>query len=289
MSLPRVFVLGAGRAGRGLAAALRTALVEVAALHGRRPEPDASHPVTAGDVAPYLANADVALIAVRDAQLDDAVAELLAARPPAKLIMLHASGGIEPAAYRSARRQGHPCGTFHPLLPLAEPGDAARLFRGAWIGIDGDPAAREVSARLATALGARTLEIPENRALYHAGAVLASNFPGVLASVAAEAMRSAGVDEKSAMSASRSLLLAAADNLRTRDPADVITGPVARGDAETVRAHLQALAPEPALLSAYRALTHYAIGLARARGLHDDKLVEIEKLVDDTAQTAQPH
>ena len=68
MTAPRVFVLGAGRAGRGLAAALRTALVEVTALHGRRFEPDALQPVTAGDISPYITTANVALIAVRDAQ-----------------------------------------------------------------------------------------------------------------------------------------------------------------------------------------------------------------------------
>ena len=98
MTQPRVFVLGAGRAGRGLAAALRSAGVPLAGLHGRRAEPDAAQPVTAGDVALYLPNADVELIAVRDGQIDDAVREVLAARPPASLILLHASGSVEPAA-----------------------------------------------------------------------------------------------------------------------------------------------------------------------------------------------
>lgn len=278
-----MFVLGAGRAGRGLAAALRNALVEVTALHGRRPEPDAEHPVTAGDVSPYLANADVALIAVRDSQLDAAVEELLAAHPPSGLVMLHASGGVEPAAYREARRGGHPCGTFHPLLPLADPGEAARLFRGAWVGIDGDPAARGASKALAKALGARTLDIPANRALYHVGAVLASNFLGVLASVAARAMGEAGVEEESAVSASRSLLLAAADNLRVRQAAEVITGPIARGDEATVKAHLEAVAPHSDLDRVYRTLSRQALALARERGVPDEKLANIARLLGDAS------
>jgi predicted short-subunit dehydrogenase-like oxidoreductase (DUF2520 family) len=285
VTLPRVFVLGAGRAGRGLAAALRAAAVPLAGLHGRRAEPDAAPPVSAGDVAPHLAGADVALIAVRDGQIDDAVRELLAARPASTLVMLHASGGIEPAAYREARAHGHPCGTFHPLLPLADPAHAARLFRGAWVGVDGDIAARAVSAQLAAALGAHTLEIPADRALYHAGAVLASNFLGVLGAIAADAMRGAGVQADEANAATRSLLLAAADNLGTRDARDVITGPIARGDADTVRAHLRALAPHPSLEGTYRALSRHALALARSRQVPDDALREIQQLLDAPVAT----
>jgi predicted short-subunit dehydrogenase-like oxidoreductase (DUF2520 family) len=280
VSLPRVFVLGAGRAGRGLTAALRAAGVPIAALHGRRAEPDASPPISSGSVAPHLANADVALIAVRDAQIDDAVRELVVARPPATLVMLQASGGTEPDAYREARERGHPCGTFHPLLPLADLHEAGRLFRGAWIGIDGDGGARAVSERLAAALGAHTLDVPSNRALYHAGAVLASNFLGVLASVAAEAMQAAGVPAEQANAATRSLLLAAADNMRTRDAAEVITGPIARGDTRTVRAHVEALAPHPRLEEIYRALSRHAIELTRARGVPDETLGSIERLLE---------
>lgn len=285
MTVPRVFVLGAGRAGRGLASAFRAAGVTIAGLHGRRAESGATPPISAGDVAAYLERADVVIIAVRDAQIDDAVREVLAARPPAALILLQASGGVEPGAYREARGLGHACGTFHPLLPLAEPRDAARLFRGAWVGIDGDGPARAMSERLAANLGARTLEIPLDRALYHAGAVLASNFLGVLAAIAAEAMHAAGVPSLEANAATRSLLLAAADNLRTRDAADVITGPIARGDARTVRAHLQALAPHPALDETYRALSRHALALARTRGVPDHKLVEIERLIGDAETT----
>ena len=279
MTLPRVFVLGAGRAGRGLAAALRAAGVPLAGLHGRRADPTAPLPITAGDLAPHLAGADVALVAVRDAQIDGAVRELLAAHPAPALALLHASGGTEPIAYREARASGHPCGTFHPLLPLADPDDAARLFHGAWVGVDGDPRARDVSDRLAGALGARTLEIPSNRALYHAAAVLASNFLGVLGAIAAEAMHAAGVPTGESTAATRSLLLAAADNLRTRDAADVITGPIARGDADTVRAHLAALAPHPRLDTIYRALSRQALLLARTRGVPDDSLGAIERLI----------
>jgi predicted short-subunit dehydrogenase-like oxidoreductase (DUF2520 family) len=196
------------------------------------------------------------------------------------MVILQASGGIEPDAYREARGRGHACGTFHPLLPLADPHDAARLFRGAWVGIDGDGAARARAEGLAAALDAYTLEIPRNRALYHAGAVLASNFVGVLSALGAKAMHEAGVDADAARAATHALTMAAAENLRTGDPGRVITGPIARGDVATVRAHLEALSPHPGIAEAYRALSRQAIELARGRGMPDDVLLQLEHLLD---------
>ena len=280
--LPRVFVLGAGRAGRGLALAFQRAGVPVAGLHGRTPAPDWIVPVTSGRLPEALAGASVVLIAVRDAQLDDAIRELLAASLPA--ILLQASGGIEPAAYAEARAQGVACGTFHPLLPLADPELAPERLRGAYIGIDGDLPAREAASRIADELEAHTLGIPPGRrALYHAGAVIASNFVGVLLELAAETMRVAGVPPDEARGATRALLLAAAENLRDADAAHALTGPVARGDTRTVQAHLEALAVHPDIAEVYRVLTRQAIAIARQRGAPDEVLAELDRLVRHAA------
>jgi predicted short-subunit dehydrogenase-like oxidoreductase (DUF2520 family) len=277
---PRVFVLGAGRAGRGLAVAFQHAGVAVTGLHGRRAAPEWRVPVTAGPIPDALRSADVVLIAVRDRQLDDAIREVLDAAPGRDAVLLQASGGTEPVAYRVARAQGIPCGSFHPLLPLADPDLAPRRLEGAYIGVDGDPRAREAAEWLAAAVRARTLEIPAGeRALYHAGAVIASNFVGVLLELAGETMRVAGVAPDAARGATRALLLAAAENLREADPAHALTGPVARGDVHTVRAHLEALAPHPEIAAVYRALSRRAVGLARAGGTPAEALEAIERLL----------
>jgi predicted short-subunit dehydrogenase-like oxidoreductase (DUF2520 family) len=278
--VPRVFVLGAGRAGRGLALAFQRAGVPLVGLHGRRPAPEWVVPVTAGPLPAAIRMADVVLIAVRDAQLDDAIREVLDAGPGASAVLLQASGGTEPGAYRVARAQGIPCGSFHPLLPLADPDLAAERLRGAYVGIDGEPAARTAAARLTAALGAHVLEIPAGqRALYHAGAVIASNFVGVLLELAGETMRVAGVAPGDARGATRSLLLAAAENLRDADPARALTGPVARGDVHTVRAHLAALAAHPQIDAVYRALTRRAVMLARGGGTPAAALDEIDGML----------
>ena len=265
----RVFILGAGRAGRGLARAFSASGLHVLGLHGRRAEPpsDDMPGVSAGTIPPAVRKATVVLVAVRDGQLDGALRELLGAGLSRETVLLHASGASDPAALVEVRAAGHPAGTFHPLLPLADPGAAPRLFRGAWVGIDGDVAARTAARRLAERLGAHALEIPPGeKPRYHAAAVFASNFPTVLAALAVRLLGDAGADREQAWAATRALLAAASANLEGRSPAAALTGPIARGDVETIRSHIAALESESEALDAYVALSRVALDLASERG-----------------------
>jgi predicted short-subunit dehydrogenase-like oxidoreductase (DUF2520 family) len=116
---------------------------------------------------------------------------------------------------------------------------------------------------LAAAVGARTLAIPAGaKPRYHAAAVFASNFPVVLAAIAARLMSDAGVDAEGARGAVECLLALAAANVAGRDPAAALTGPVVRGDAVTIRRHLEALAGDDEAHTAYVALSRAALRMA---------------------------
>ena len=279
----RVFVLGAGRAGRGLARALRASGADVVGLHGTRAEPGGApgaDAVSAGALPASLAAADVVLVTVRDDQLDAALDQLGAAPLAPAAVVLHASGATEPPALERLRAAGRAGGTFHPLVPLADPARAAASLRDAWIGIDGDAPALDAARALARLLGARTVEIPPGgKARYHAAAVFAANFPTVLAALAADLMRDAGIAADASRDAVLSLMRAAVDNLQNRDPARALTGPVARGDVETVRRHLEALAGDEGALAAYRVLSAVALQLAREGGTDERRLERILALL----------
>jgi predicted short-subunit dehydrogenase-like oxidoreductase (DUF2520 family) len=277
-SAARIFVIGAGKAGRALAHAMRVGGVDVVGLHGRQP----AHGITWGEWPATLALANVVLVTVRDAELDGVLGELRSAAALAKgAVLLHASGTAEPPALESLRAVGHPGGTFHPLLPLTDPTRAAQQLHRAWIGIDGDEGARAASRELAAAIGARVLEIPAGaKARYHAAAVIASNFPIVLLALATRVLTSAGVDAEAARAALGTLLTAAAENASALAPSAALTGPVARGDVETVRAHLAALANLPEALEVYRELSKGAIPLAESAGAERGRLDELGRLLD---------
>jgi predicted short-subunit dehydrogenase-like oxidoreductase (DUF2520 family) len=217
---------------------------------------------------------------VRDSQLEDAIEELLDAAADRRLssgtVILHTSAIADPAGLDALRNAGFAGGTFHPLVPFGDPDVAAELLRHAWIGIDGDNVAMNCSRRLAGQLGARTLEIPAGRKpAYHAAAVISSNFPVVLASVATRLLRDIGVPEASAHQAVESLMSGALVNMKQALPDDALTGPVIRGDTETVGKHLRALTTHGDAHEVYRSLSAAAVQIANRRGTDPKKLAAL--------------
>jgi len=280
VSAPAVFILGAGRVGTGLALGLRAAGVTVTGLHGHRTQ-EAPDRITSGALPDAARSAAVILVTVRDAQLEETLAALAREPLAAAAVVLHASGSAEPQSLAALRAAGHPSGTFHPLLPFADPARAAASLRGAWFGLDGDAAARDASRALASALGALTLEIPAGEKVrYHAAAVFASNFPALLMAAGEQLLTGIGLARDEARAALMPLFLAAVENVRSRPTAQALTGPIVRGDVETVRRHLSALTTEPELLALYQALSRAAVSLAREAGADRGKLAEIEAALD---------
>ena len=198
----------------------------------------------------------------------------------ADAVVLHASGSADPPGLAPLRAAGHAAGTFHPLVPLADPARAALLLRGAWIGVEGDPRAVVLARTLATRLGAYVLEIPAGeKPRYHAAAVFAANFPTVLAAIAVRLLAEAGVSRTDGWPAVLALMRAALSNLGDRAPSRALTGPIARGDVETVRHHLEALRADAPALEAYRVLSRAALELAKEGGTEPERLGEIESLL----------
>lgn len=276
----RLFVLGAGRAGRGLTRALREAGFAIVGLHGRRAEAW-DPPITGGPLPPGIAQATIILVAVRDGQIEEAFTELAGAPLDPDAVVLHASGIAEPLG-AALRTRGHAIGTFHPLLPLVDADRAGQALRGAWVGIDGDARAREASRRLAERLGARLLDIPSGgKVRYHAAAVYASNFPVVLAALAERLLTDSGTDAGIAHDAVLSLMAASIENFRGRPPSEALTGPVMRGDVETVRRHLATLATRSDTFGVYVGLSRVAANLAAERGADPERLEQVRALLLD--------
>jgi predicted short-subunit dehydrogenase-like oxidoreductase (DUF2520 family) len=280
----RVFIVGAGQVGKGLFRAFRAAGVDVLGLHSRRPTALAT---SSGHLPATIAEANAVIVAVRDDQLDDALAEVVDAttasgrrRVASGAVIVHTSGGAEPELLSRLGDMQLSGGTFHPLIPFANPERAPELLRKGWIGIDGDDPARATSRRLAGHLGARTLDIPAGmKPIYHAAAVIGSNFPVVLEAVASRLMTDVGIPERSAEQAVHSLIEAAISNTAGARAEDVLTGPVVRGDADIVHRHLQALRHDPDARALYRRLSFAALEIAARRGVDPDKLAEIQRLL----------
>lgn len=266
-----VAIIGAGRAGRALALALVRAGIPVRVCTRRT-----GAPITAGlectpePWADVLAGADVVLLAVPDASITDVARHLAPAGLP-KAVVLHCSGVLDRTALAPLEGRSRGLGSFHPLQTLAGDSDAAERLRAAFVALEGDAAALAAGRELASRLQMRAIEVEASRKpLYHAGAVIMSNYTVVLAAVAERVARAAGIPADAAGRIYLPLLEGTLRNLEALGPVSALTGPIQRGDAATVQRHLAAL--DPASQALYRVMGREALELARAGGLDVHKV-----------------
>jgi predicted short-subunit dehydrogenase-like oxidoreductase (DUF2520 family) len=108
---------------------------------------------------------------------------------------------------------------------------------------------------------------------------MSSNFPVVLASLASEVLHSLGVPERSAQHAVHGLMEAAVSNLADAAPAQALTGPVVRGDTDTIVGHLTALRSNGEARAVYKRLSLAALDLAAQRGVAPDVIEDMRRLL----------
>ncbi|HWN90366.1 MAG TPA: DUF2520 domain-containing protein [Verrucomicrobiae bacterium] len=172
--------------------------------------------------------------------------------PPADLSIVHVSGALGLDALGAL--EGNPRGSFHPLQSFPAP-RGPEAFRGITVAVDATtPTLMRRLRALARVIGAKPRHVgDEDRALYHAAAVYASNFVDVVVAEAVRLLGQIGWSEDEATRALMPLIDGAVANIRRRGVVGALTGPIRRGDAETVKRHLEALSklgPAPPALRA---------------------------------------
>jgi predicted short-subunit dehydrogenase-like oxidoreductase (DUF2520 family) len=272
---PSVFIMGAGIVGTALAARLVRAGIPVIGLHGRQVElTDAARAISGvvgstGEIPAILSESDIIIISVRDERTREVVDRLVnEKRLRPGQVLLHTSGANAAASVLSAARPHvRAVGTLHPLVSFADARVAVEHFSEVAFGIEGDEPAKAYAKRLVRAMGAHAVFLEaENLPLYHAGAVLASNYVVALADVAQRLFVAAGVPQDQALPALIPLLSSVVQNLAQVGLPGALTGPVARGDVSSVEQHLRTLeARAPDVLELYRLVGRDVLRLAREK------------------------
>ena len=231
-------IVGTGRAGGSFAGALTAAGWDVELLSGR-----------SSAVADAASGVDVVLLAVPDG----AVAEVAGRVRPGPAVVAHCAGSLGLGVLGPHQHVA----SIHPLVSLPDPVTGAARLHGAWFAIAGDPAVGEPAAvEIVAAVGGRAVSVrDEQRVAYHAAAAVASNHLVALLGQVERLADEAGVPFEAYLD----LIAGTLDNVARSGAASSLTGPVARGDWDTVRAHLQAI--PPAERPAYLALVEAAARL----------------------------
>lgn len=267
-----VGVVGAGRVGAVLAAALVRAGHRVVAASAvsdaSRARVNALLPGT--PVVPpdeILALADLVLLTVPDDVLPGLVEGLVSAGAvrPGQLIV-HTSGRYGVAVLDEATRRGGLPLALHPVMTFTGRTEDLTRLAGACFGVTAPGPLRPIADALVLEMGGDPQWVDEDkRVLYHAALAGGANHLSTLVNQSVDLLRRCGVAEPERMLAP--LLGAALDNaLRSGDAA--LTGPVARGDAGTIAAHLRELrAVSPDAVGAYVAMARLTADRALAAGL----------------------
>lgn len=228
----RLLIVGPGRAGGSIALAAPDAGHVIAGVISRSGDARFGPPL---ELEAPLPSADLLLIAVGD----EAIAEVAASMAPrvgSVPVAAHLSGFVPTTALRPLADRGVAIGGFHPLQTLPDPESGAAALAGSYAGIGGEGLAFDTLSALANSLGMEWFRLSdEMRPSYHAAAAAAANFVIASLSVAGDLFEQAAVDPKVA----EPLVQRAVANFFEQG-ASALTGPIARGDTQTVRGHLVA-------------------------------------------------
>ncbi len=229
-----------------------------------------------GDLA---SRASRVLIAVSDEAVTP-VAGALAAGGLTSGVALHTCGAFGADALDPLAAAGVSCGSLHPLqtVPTAERG--VQSIPGSVFGVTAEGGALEWALSITERLAGRPVLIaPEARPFYHAAAVMAGNFPAALLAASASLLARTGLDTPAAVAALAPLAEAAVRNVATLGLVEAMTGPLVRGDADTIARHLAALRHTGPEADLYLAACRCLLPLAAAQGTPVLALDAIERLL----------
>lgn len=276
-----IALVGCGKAGTAIALGLKraghriTAVTDVDPAAERRAarrllrRPIAGCQLPTAEPGSAVRGADVVLIATPDAQIRPAY-RLIAASLRRSQTVVHFSGALSSRVLET-RRAAHGSLAMHPVMTF--PGfESGPSLKGCWFALEGNRQGIATGQRLVKALGGKAFVIrARDRPLFHAACVLASNLLDVTIDAALELCAELGLKASAAFRILRPLIDQTVRNIAERGTLQALSGPVERGDVETVRRHLAALRRRsPKLVRLYRVLSAQAQVMAakKHRGIH---------------------
>lgn len=195
--------------------------------------------------------------------------------------VVHCSGADSTDILEPARKAGAHVGGFHPLQTFAGAKEAIASIPGSTFALEAEEPLLGILQEMASALGGHWIKLKaSDKAIYHAAAVIASNYLVTLVKMATDLWQAFGVPREKATQALLPLIRGTVHNLETIGIPQCLTGPIARGDSGTIKKHLETLEKSsPDTLAAYRELGLKTIPIALAKGRINEPQAEALKTI----------
>jgi predicted short-subunit dehydrogenase-like oxidoreductase (DUF2520 family) len=258
---PRIAIVGKGNLGGALAQSLLHAGYAVKTIsRGRR-----STPPVAQDSAAKI-QADVVWFCVPDGEIARAAGVLAKKTEWRRKIALHSSGALNSGELEILRQQGAAVASVHPLMTFVR--GARPPLKGVSFAIEGDVAAVRAARRIVKDLGGIPYSIrKEEKAAYHAWATFASPLLTALLATTEQVAALAGIEAKAARSRALPILRQTLANYAAFGAAGGFSGPIVRGDVDTIERHMRVLRGAPGVREVYSALGNSALRYLPAKNM----------------------
>jgi predicted short-subunit dehydrogenase-like oxidoreductase (DUF2520 family) len=268
---PRIAIVGAGNLANALAVALRRTGYEIEEIIARSRGGSLKKVrslaketgARASSIAAAHLGANAVWFCVPDAEIKHA-AEALATRVDwKKKIALHSSGALASDELDSLRRRGAVVASAHPLMTFVRGSFRSRSrpsLAGVPFAIEGDAAAVKIARRMVRDLGGQAYSIRKtDKAAYHAWGTFVSPLLTALLATSERVAKAAGIGPRATRRRVIPIVLQTLANYASFDAAHAFSGPIIRGDVDTVKRHLQVLRQQPAAREVYVALALAAL------------------------------
>lgn len=284
MKKPRISIIGLGRVGTALLNAFSEQDYQIISVFNRTEMSDAlisSNPgikFETGLPENEQHLGDIIFITTPDDAIST-IAEALAQTMNTLVgkVFVHCSGTLSSEVLQPLQNKDAQVASFHPMKSITP---KTKDLKEVWFDVEGDEAAVSMLENMADELGSFTFRIePEAKSLLHASAVVASNYLVVLADLAGSISEMGNIPIDKALKALSSLMQNTLYNISELGTNDALTGPVVRGDVETIRDHLEKLKTEPDILAAYKLLGNRALDISNRNEVLTPDQLEIKKLL----------
>ena len=225
--------------------------------------------------------ADLVFITTPDAAIPVVAAEI---RWHKGQSVVHCSGVDSTETLKPARKEGAQVGAFHPLQTFASVKQAIDNLPGSTFAIEAEEPLLNMLTRMAVDLEGNSIELKaSDKVVYHAAAVITSNYLVTLVKLATDLWQSFDVPPEVATKALMPLLKGTLNNIENVGIPNCLTGPIARGDSGTVIKHIKALDKvNKSVLSTYRELGRQTIPVALAKGrINEQQAHELEEILKE--------
>ena len=286
--MAEITIIGAGRLGTALGRALARRGHDIKALTCRRRGSAQESRRVIGQGKIYRDNAaaasrgQVIFLCLADDQVRKVAAELARANIDwTRKIVFHTSGLLSSAALALLKEKGAATASFHPVQSVARKDTPPAHFKGIYFGLEGERKALTLARKIVRQLGSHALILrPDQKPYYHAACSMTSNFLVILLNAATHLLIQAGIEEEKALKLLLPLAEGTLHNVKKFDISSSLTGPILRGDAASIRTHLETLRRFPGYAEAYKKLGLLALQMARKKGLTPKKVKALRNLLE---------